>query len=737
MTLSSLISRLGFARREKAVASSLANAFTSGQDIETGGGTLHSPFQQSVWVYSCVRTVARTVAQIPICFSADRRGGEDKIEGGPLVDLFNAPHPQLNRYQFIELIVMWSMLRGEWFVLPDDTLGRRVKRLTPLSPDNLRERVSGHALMGWQYTGSGNTTPEPTQEFLPEELIADREPHPFNFWRGMSPLSVAMLAAGTDHSAAQFMKGMMSNNAEQGITVTVPGTLDEEQREQFKASLRNRRRKSGTPNRDFILENDAKISYPTLSSADIQFLENRKFNRQEICAIYGVPQEIIGFTEDANRSVTDNARLNFLENRIAPMCERIEAALQPLVTRLAPGAYIWFDLDAHPLMQQARRARWDVALKQFSIGVPINVISDDLDLGLPPMAHDGKSYLPFSVQEVGERSMADEPEEEVAADEAEQMGLGTKLAKLSALSSQLSASEVHVCALSSPQYERSIEGSVRLKRSRLRRLFHEQRGRVLAELDKLNPGGEERRAFERRNFADLLFNLIEENKVMLERMLPLIRTDLQFGAAMIGNELGLDDTFAVRPERTLLALAQRENRLRDVNAETFDQLRSSLDAGLGAGETFPQLKDRVRSVFNASDRRAETIALTETNTAVNKGRFEGMKQAGVEKKAWLASNLANSRATHQQAGRDYADGIPLYEKFIVGGEPMDHPLDPNASPENVINCKCTHVAMRSDEKGCWHRVEVKLLSFDEWAAKQQDALGIVFPASRDKDAPSN
>jgi phage portal protein BeeE len=90
----------------------------------------------------------------------------------------------------------------------------------------------------------------------------------------------------------------------------------------------------------------------------MQFLDNRKFNRQEICAVFGVPQELLGFTEDANRSVGDAARLNFIENKITPLCEMLESDLEDLVGEYeAEGEelYAWFDLESLPVMQKARR----------------------------------------------------------------------------------------------------------------------------------------------------------------------------------------------------------------------------------------------------------------------------------------------------------------------------------------------------------------------------------------------
>jgi uncharacterized protein with gpF-like domain len=116
---------------------------------------------------------------------------------------------------------------------------------------------------------------------------------------------------------------------------------------------------------------------------------------------------------------------------------------------------------------------------------------------------------------------------------------------------------------------------------------------------------------------------------------------------------------------------------------------TELQDGLAGGESYQQLADRVKDVYrHASDERAETIAVTETNIAVNSGRFAGMKRAGVELKGWGVSTLANIRPAHQAAGQAYQDGIPIDEPFIVGGERLMHPGDPNGSPGNVINCRC-------------------------------------------------
>ena len=185
-----------------------------------------------------------------------------------------------------------------------------------------------------------------------------------------------------------------------------------------------------------------------------------------------------------------------------------------------------------------------------------------------------------------------------------------------------------------------------------------------------------------------VFNLVEEGKVLWQRIGKALAADLEFGVAQVGKELGIEN-FQVPPADAIKFLAGRQNAIGEINRNTFNSLMTELQDGLAGGESYQQLADRVKDVYrHASDERAETIAITETNIAVNSGRFAGMKRAGVELKGWGVSTLSNIRPAHQAAGEAYQDGIPIDEPFVVGGERLMHPGDPNGSPGNVINCRC-------------------------------------------------
>ena len=379
---------------------------------EPSGPVLSNAYQQVVWVYRAINVLAEQVANVPFRFSVGQADGEQLITEGPLLDFYDRPHPQINRFQYWELRVIWLMLRGESFRVPIfestalqsfsgaralssiENRNSKIKNILILDPSHFQHIIEDHRLIGWRYTGLGPRAPLASQVLLPEEVWFEKLPNPFDFWRGMPPLHVAAMAAQTDFAAGAFMKGLIENNADAGLIVRTDQHLSDEQHEQILSALRERKRKAGMADRPLMLEGVTEIVRPELSSSDLQFLENRKFSRGEICAAFGVPEEIVTTTDTAKYDVMEGARLNFIENRVAPLCRRLEAEEEATVKRLDPNAVGWFDLDSLPLMQKARQSRLETARAGFEMGVPFNELNRVLDLGFKPLPWGDTGYVP-------------------------------------------------------------------------------------------------------------------------------------------------------------------------------------------------------------------------------------------------------------------------------------------------------------------------------------------------------
>src|SRR5947209_18797636 len=233
-------------------------------------------------------------------------------------------------------------------------------------------------------------------------------------------------------------------------------------------------------------------------------------------------------------------------------------------------------------------------------------------------------------------------------------------------------------------FEASLKPRIKQKVSKVSGFFFNQRNRVLAKLEELFSSHS---SYSARSIT-ALFHPEEETNLLLKKLTPLLRADLEHGFTMIGRELSVSG-YELDPEQAASFLAQRETKLKDVNEITFKELNSSLLEGLRNDEGFTELQARVKAIYqDATERRTPTIAERETTSAFNTGRFLGMKAANVEKKGWQTADDEKVRPAHAQAETDYAKGIPIDQPFIVGEEPLMYPGDASGSPGNTINCRC-------------------------------------------------
>ncbi len=732
-------------------------AWVRGEDVDANdaGAKLLSPYSQSAWVYIAVSVLAENVAQIPFRISqvpaeakqklkqlrriSDPRArnwrkkilGENIIDSGAVVDLFEDPHPTTNRALFWESVMTYYSLRGEFFILPLDQYDQpvdldqrkpKISRMLTLEPLMFWHRVLGYGLDGWRYTGSPLMSPLPSEYLLPTEVIHSRSVNPFLYWRGMSPLLLAMLPAQADYAIEQFMKGLMMNNADTGVIVTTDQQPDEKQRAEIMAALRERKRKAGTPDRPLFLWGGSKVEKPTLSLADSQVLETRKFNRQEIGAIFKVPEAMMGFSEERSTSLSGGGnainadRLTFIEHTLTGHCRKLEAAVDPIVESFDPTYEGWFDVDSLPIMQESRMSRVTTAVSFFGIGVPFNDVNEVLDLGFRELPWGNKGYLPFSLQEVGDGEKVIEaapPSDPNApnpnapvdpnADPNAQTDAFSRASNF--LQSLIAAPPAHVCA-PNPEYDASMKGSIRIKKGKLSRFFFEQRGRVLASL-------EQEIKKSQRSFDDI-FNAAAEDLKLLATMKPLLIADLQFGGAQLWKEIGLDN-FNLPPNAAIDFLNAREPKIVDINATTWDSVKAEIQQGLAGGESYNDIADRVKSVYqDATDRRADVIALTETNTAINGGRHEAMVEADVPRKGWQTSHLENTRATHlaNESFSKENNGIPIDDTWPNG---LLYPGDPDGDAGETINCRCFGYAIIAGKAVR----AARLLRFEEFMESQK------------------
>lgn len=117
-------------------------------------------------------------------------------------------------------------------------------------------------------------------------------------------------------------------------------------------------------------------------------------------------------------------------------------------------------------------------------------------------------------------------------------------------------------------------------------------------------------------------------------------------------------------------------------------IRGSLARGKEANEPPRVLARRMRDETGGEigQKRAETIARTETHTATGVGSESAAQATALDlDKEWGATEDTRTRLAHAEADGQTVDKDA---DFVVGGERLRFPGDPRGSAGNIINCRC-------------------------------------------------
>jgi uncharacterized protein with gpF-like domain len=174
-----------------------------------------------------------------------------------------------------------------------------------------------------------------------------------------------------------------------------------------------------------------------------------------------------------------------------------------------------------------------------------------------------------------------------------------------------------------------------------------------------------------------------------EKTLSIV--ELQFVKGMSGYE-----NHAVQQFLTI-------DRISGVTEEMKAQIRSQVLSGVMLEKTPQQVMAYTTNIIGIRDLRgyrqigttgisakAENIVRTELMTVNNAGAWYSRGQAAQQfpdlEEVWLATGDERTRDTHLDA---HGQHKKVDELFIVGDEEARFPCDPNLSPKERCNCRCT------------------------------------------------
>jgi HK97 family phage portal protein len=123
----------------------------------------------------------------------------------------------------------------------------------------------------------------------------------FDGCRGLSPLRFALRQAGAIALATQEYAGnFFANSARPDYALQTDQALGEPKIRELQAQIDERHRSPGNAHRPMLLHSGLEIKAWSLSANDMQLIQTRQFEIEEIARIYGVPAVMIGHSQQTS-----------------------------------------------------------------------------------------------------------------------------------------------------------------------------------------------------------------------------------------------------------------------------------------------------------------------------------------------------------------------------------------------------------------------------------------------------
>lgn len=340
-------------------------------------------------VWACIELLTETVASLP-CFVSyvDGEGNRTPARDTQLWRLLhNQPNSRHTPFEFWQFMAMQYLLRGNAYARLDRDGDGSVVAMWPLASDQVKVVAGKNGALTYEYTFDGNIAVYSEQSIL--------------HWRdkgnglvGMSRLSYMQSTLGIALGAQDQTVKMHAREGRRPGVFMIDKLLTPDQRRQIRENFKGL--KEAGEDDLLILEAGAKWEPVSLTPAETQLLESRRFSIEDIARWFGIPSVLINDTAKTTTWGTGVQQIveGFVKFKLRPMITSLEQALTRRVMTASERSTmsVSFSLDA--LLRASLKDRAQIYATLVQNGIQTRNECRQLE-DLPPM--DGGDLLTAQV----------------------------------------------------------------------------------------------------------------------------------------------------------------------------------------------------------------------------------------------------------------------------------------------------------------------------------------------------
>lgn len=642
------------------------------QESKLFGNKVLQPYAQIPTIYKAVKAISDNVPQAELIFKD--WSSEEEVYPKDLMQLFSNPNPLMDGVTFLQYVVGFYALYGEAFIIKSPSIGQvantgrklpaELWTFCPTKFQEIRNKQTGE-MLGWRYG---------QQEFPLDQVIHLKDFNPYSDIRGLDPTKPITQIIDIDWMSLVYNKAFFENNATIGFMLSTEQELTREQRTRLREWLDKTHAGASNAFKTAILEAGLKPEQIASSHKDMDFLEQKRFAREEILGIWRVPKALFNITEDLNYATFIGQMKIFWLYTINPILKKLADGLnRGLVTQANPSLFCEFDTSNVPAFQEDFKEKVTVAKDLFLMGFTGNEINEKLQLGFEDKEWRDHWWMPMSqvtaetaaemaAMPIDPTPAAEDDPKPPKEDEEDEKAVKAKTAE------DLQAELVWKNFLT-----KEIAVETRL-RSAVKTHFFNLRKTALKEAYKASTV---------QNVSRLM-DWEKQNQLLLKKTSPYIYQGIKngedFAKELLGNAGTLNEE--VLKQKIEAFFAQQKRAITRINATIDKGLMDEYTKSLAAQEGVDEFANRIRSVFNKAENRTMTISRTTASSCMNGVTQIVYEDAGVTHKKWVTAGDEAVRDSHKAMNGEV---VRANQKFSNG---VDFPAG-EGDPEEVINCRCT------------------------------------------------
>lgn len=285
----------------------------------TGQSVTAMGAMQLTTVFACVRVLAESVGMLPCKLYKQSDTKKDIAIGHRLHRILSvAPNSYMTSQEFWELLMVCLCLRGNFYAYKN-TIGGEVYELLPIDPSRVKPKINEDWSISYQVRFNDGVKTLSQDEIWHVRLFT------VDGLNGLNPISYARQAISLGLSTEEHGSRLFTNGAvASGVLRTEQGLTDDAFN-RLKTQFHGEHMGVANAYKPMILEMGLDWKPISLNAEDSQFLETRRFQRDEICAIFRVPPHLVANIEKASLNNTETLGLQFINYGLMPYLTRIES----------------------------------------------------------------------------------------------------------------------------------------------------------------------------------------------------------------------------------------------------------------------------------------------------------------------------------------------------------------------------------------------------------------------------